>query len=83
MNKLVMVTVLVLALASCTDAATAKKAAESQGFKDVVTSGYSFFGCSQDDTFHTKFSAVGLDGKPVDGVVCSSWLFKGATVRTY
>lgn len=69
------------ALAGCTDADGARKALEGAGYSDVQTQGYSFFGCSQDDTFHTKFVAKGPSGKPVEGVVCKA-MFKGSTIRT-
>ena len=38
------------------------------------------FGCSEDDTFSTKFSATNAKGERVGGAVCSGWL-KGSTIR--
>lgn len=67
-------------LAACSDADTARRAAESSGLTEVQTTGYRVFGCSDDDTFHTGFTAKNANGKHVSGVVCSGW-FKGATVR--
>lgn len=69
-----------LLLAACTDPETAKRAAENVGLTNVQAGGYSLFGCSDNDTFRTKFSATNAQGRAVSGVVCSGWL-KSATVR--
>lgn len=69
-----------LALASCSDPQGTKEAAEAQGLTNVRPSGHSFFGCGQEDTYSTSFSARSANGQCVSGVVCSSWL-KGSTVR--
>ncbi len=70
-----------LALTACTDPAEATKAVEAMGMKVTSIDGYSFFGCSEDDWYHTEFTAVGANGKQVHGVVCSGMFFKGSTVR--
>ena len=80
--KKIMALGIALVLAGCTDAPTARKVLESQGYTDVQIGGYSFFGCSESDQFHTEFTAKGMNGKQVSGVVCSGWM-KGATVRFY
>lgn len=72
-----------LALGACSDPKTAKRVLADHGYTQVVTTGYSFGGCSQDDTFATGFRALSPAGKPVRGVVCSSLIFKGATIRLY
>lgn len=71
---------LALAVASCSDPETAKRAVQDMGMRDVETQGYAFFGCGEDDTFHTSFTATNSAGRRVSGVVCSGWL-KGSTVR--
>jgi len=71
---------LALALAACTSPSTVHSVLSAQGFTQITPQGYALFGCGQDDTFRTKFTAVSATGKPVTGVVCSG-LFKGATVR--
>lgn len=69
-----------LVLSACTDASTARRAVEAVGLTEVRTTGYRFWGCSQDETFRTGFEARNAQGRAVTGVVCSDW-FKGATVR--
>lgn len=81
MTKYLAIAALVI-LAACSDADTAKRAVEAQGFTDVVITGYTMWGCSEDDTFRTGFYATGVNGVRVEGVVCSGWL-KGATVRVW
>ena len=67
-------------LSGCTAPNDAQKALKAQGFTDVTTGGYAFFGCGNDDAFHTEFTATNPTGQRVSGVVCSGW-FKGATIR--
>lgn len=70
-------------LSGCSvDPETAKRALEAQGIKDVKIGGYSFWGCADNDTFRSSFEGIGANGKPVSGVVCSTF-FKGVTVRYY
>ena len=78
--KYLMMIVVALMLVSCTDENAAMNALTSQGFTEIQLGGYSFFGCSQDDTFATKFIARNPQGIMVNGVVCSAFL-KGATIR--
>lgn len=80
MKKLIAV-MIVLALTGCSSSNDAVKALTGAGYTNIETHGYSFFGCSEDDAFKTKFTAVGPTGQKVEGVVCSGWL-KGATIRT-
>lgn len=70
-----------LTMTGCTvNREDAVRALEAQGMKDVRIGGYSFWGCSDKDTFKSSFKAVGANGKPVSGTVCSG-VFKGITVR--
>lgn len=82
MKKLIIAATLitVFALTACSSANDANKALTAAGFTNIETHGYSFFGCGEDDTFKTKFTATNPAGKRVDGVVCSSF-FKGGTIR--
>ena len=82
MKKLLIVLFMALALCmgGCTDAPEAQKVLKSQGYTQVQTTGYQFFGCGKDDGWHTGFTAVSQNGTRVEGVVCSGFL-KGATVR--
>jgi hypothetical protein len=70
-----------IALSGCSSANDANKALVGAGYTQIQTHGYSFFGCGQDDTFATKFTAKGPSGVQVEGVVCSSFT-KGSTIRT-
>lgn len=80
MIKKFLLTLVAVALVGCTDSDVANKALAGAGYTDIEITGYAFFGCSEDDAVHTGFKAKGLNGAPVEGVVCSGWL-KGATIR--
>lgn len=67
-------------LSACTNGDGATKALEGAGYTDIKITGYKFFGCGNDDTFHTGFNATGVNGKQVSGVVCGG-LMKGSTIR--
>lgn len=68
-------------LGSCgVNESNAKSTLEAQGMTNVEVGGYPFWGCDKDDTFKSKFTATGANGKPVSGVLCQGW-FKGITVR--
>lgn len=77
----ILTTVAIAALSiACTDPSGAKRAVEANGLTDVQIGGYSGWGCSNDDTYHTKFTAKNVQGKTVSGVVCGGML-KRNTVR--
>ncbi len=83
MNKVLRVLGLVGAivlLTGCTDAEEARRALDNLGMTDIEITGYRFFSCGKDDSWHTGFRATNSKGKVVEGVICSG-LFKGATVR--
>lgn len=80
MIKKFLLTLVAVALVGCTDSDVAHKSLAGAGYTDIEITGYAFFGCSDDDAFRTGFNAKGLNGQPVEGVVCSGW-FKGATIR--
>jgi hypothetical protein len=81
MKKLFLVALIAAALSACTSADTATRALRGAGYTNIQTTGYRFFGCSEDDAFRTGFTATGPSGQAASGVVCSGWL-KGATIRT-
>lgn len=81
MKKLALLALATFAFMSCTNAEEAKRVLEAQGFKNIEITGYNFFGCGKDDTFHTGFIAIGQNGQAVEGTVCSGMFFKGSTVR--
>lgn len=80
MKNLILVALVALSLSACTNKETTIRVLEEQGYTQIEASGYAFFGCSEGDTFKTKFTAVSPAGKKVSGVVCSGFL-KGATIR--
>ena len=69
-----------LMTAACTDPKGASEALQNEGFDNVQMTGYRVWGCSDDDDFHTGFTATNAKGRPVSGVVCSGFL-KGSTIR--
>lgn len=81
-TKLVLLGAACAALLSACDVPSdqATAALSAYGFKNIQLRGYAAFGCDEKDTYHTKFTAIGANGKQVDGVICSGVL-KGATVR--
>ena len=69
--------------AACTDRDGATRTLETAGYTNIRITGYSWFSCGEDDTYATGFTAIGVNGRPVQGVVCSGFLFKGNTIRTF
>jgi hypothetical protein len=69
-----------VALVGCTDENATRRTLQDSGFTEIQTGGYAWFACSEDDAFHTAFTATNSAGKPVSGVVCCGWL-KSCTVR--
>ena len=67
-------------LSACTQPEKATRALEGSGYTNVNITGFNWFGCDKNDGFHTGFTATGVNGKQVEGVVCGN-LFKGATIR--
>jgi hypothetical protein len=80
MKKIFAIALIALSLTGCTQPQQAERVLVESGYTDVQILGYAFFGCGNDDTFHTQFKAVSPSGKLVSGTVCSGW-FKGATIR--
>jgi hypothetical protein len=74
--------VALLGLTACTDQKGAQRVLEEQGYTDIKTTGYSFFACSENDTFATGFEAMSPAGKSVKGTVCSAF-WKGKTIRLH
>lgn len=68
-------------LAGCTQPDKAKALLEAQGYTDVRMTGYSFWSCSEDDTYHDGFVAKSPAGQQMKGTVCAGMWFKGATIR--
>jgi hypothetical protein len=79
MTKLLVLLLVMLSMTSCTNKTETIRVLEMNGYTNVQTHGFSWFGCSKGDYFSTKFTAT-INNKPVSGVVCSGW-FKGSTIR--
>lgn len=71
----------VVMMAGCTDGDKATSVLSAQGYKNIQITGYNPFACSQDDFYHTGFSAITPSGQQVSGTVCSGVMFKGSTIR--
>ena len=78
MKKLLIIAAILLS--GCTQVDRSTEVLGSAGYTNIQITGYAVFGCDEKDSFHTGFKATGVNGKPVEGVVCSG-LFKGATIR--
>jgi len=81
MKKLLAVLALALTMSACTNDEATISTLHKHGFSDVQTTGYEFWECGEDDTFHTGFVATNPAGQRVRGTVCCGWLDKGCTVR--
>jgi starvation-inducible outer membrane lipoprotein len=81
MKKALLILAMALSITACTSVTDANKALEAEGYTDITLTGYDWFSCSKDDTYHTGFVAKNREGKTVTGTVCSGLLFKGYTIR--
>jgi len=70
-----------LHLIACSDSSGTKRILEQQGYTNVETTGYSFFGCDKSDHVRTRFIAASPNGKTIEGTVCNGFLFKNYTIR--
>ncbi|AKR15892.1 hypothetical protein AVU18_gp046 [Citrobacter phage IME-CF2] len=78
---ILLVVVCVFLQSSCTDEREAQRILEAQGYENIEFTGYSWFSCSEKDTYATGFKATGVNGKPIAGAVCSGMFFKNSTIR--
>jgi len=79
--KLALVAAVLFTLSGCTSQSDAKRALSAESYTNINYTGYDFFACSEDDFYHTGFSATNSNGKVVNGTVCSGLIFKSATIR--
>jgi hypothetical protein len=78
MRKIALVICFLLA---CTpDVAKATRILEGAGYTNIQLGGYTAFKCSDDDGFNVAFTAVGVNGAPVEGAVCCG-VIKSCTIR--
>ena len=78
---LILASVILLTITSCTDPDGAKKCLEQNNYKNIEIGGYGWFAGSKDDFYVTKFKALAPNGTPCDGVVTKGFWFKGSTIR--
>lgn len=81
MKKLIVIIGLLALVVGCTNETSARRVLESNGYTDISFTGYQWFSCSKDDTYHTGFRAKSVVGKEVEGCVCEGLLFKNSTIR--
>lgn len=81
MKRIIAMMIVAAAITGCSSSSDAEKALIGAGYTQIETHGYAMFSCSKDDSFKTKFTAVGPTGVKVQGAVCGGWL-KGSTIRT-
>lgn len=81
MKKILIAAVLAMTLTACTDPQEAKRILKAEGYTEVEMTGYSWFGCSEDDVYHTGFTGLNAAGNLVEGTVCSGLFFKNSTIR--
>ena len=82
MKKIILLTTIVGAFlfTGCTSEGDAQRALEAEGYKNIQYTGFKFFSCGENDTYRTGFKATNMNGRNIDGVVCSGFL-KGVTIR--
>lgn len=71
---------LFIGIVGCTSESSTISTLQKAGFTQIQPGGYAIFGCSKDDIFQTKFTAINSQGQEVEGVVCCG-VFKNCTVR--
>jgi hypothetical protein len=80
MKKLFIIFILLFCI-NCTNEKGAKDLLEKEGYTEIEMTGYNWFSCSKDDSFHTGFKARNMKGNIVEGTVCESLFFKDKTIR--
>lgn len=80
MKKITVIALAFLAL-GCTQQDKAQRLLTSQGYTNIEMTGYRFFSCGRDDTYHDGFKATSPVGQPTEGTVCTGMFFKGSTIR--
>ncbi len=75
---------LTLLIVGCTDEPNhVQHILETEGYTNINQTGYSYWGCSDDDT-GTGFTATSVSGQTVEGVVCCGvWGGKACTTRIW
>jgi hypothetical protein len=80
MKKLICIAMVLTAACVGTDNDGSRRTLDAAGYSNIELTGYKWYGCGQDDSYHTAFSATNPAGKRVSGVVCCG-MMKGCTIR--
>jgi hypothetical protein len=81
MKKIILIAIIAVVSTSCTNKKGAEQALLDAGYHPIKVGGYAWFGCGEDDFYHTKFEAYNSDStRIVKGQVCQG-LLKGKTIR--
>ena len=81
MKKELMLLILsIILFLGCTDKENAEKFLKKEGYTDITIRGYNFFACTKDDSESTGFIAK-IDGKVVEGTVCTGMLLRNHTIK--
>jgi hypothetical protein len=81
--KIIALILFTFCVIGCTDSADFEKGKmqlQSQGYTEIIDTGYSLFCCGDSDDFSTGFEAKDKNGNLVKGCICSGFL-KGITIR--
>lgn len=78
--KKIIIAILCILIASCTNHEKAIEVLQKQGYTNIEITGYEFGACAEEDVFHTGFIATSPSGYVVSGLVCSGWI-NGSTIR--
>ena len=81
MKKELMLLILsIILFLGCTDKENAEKFLKKEGYTDITITGYNFFACTKDDSESTGFIAK-INGKVVEGTVCTGMLLRNHTIK--
>ena len=75
--------VIAFVLSACSNSERATEVLRDEGYTQIETDGYAWYGCGEHDDVRTVFNARSPGGRRVNGVVCCGLLSfsKGCTVR--
>lgn len=79
-KKIIYTLIILLFFTGCTDKEVARELLIKEGYSDITITGYSFFGCSQNDIKSTGFTAK-KGGITFKGAVCTSMLLEKNTIE--
>jgi uncharacterized lipoprotein NlpE involved in copper resistance len=79
-KSILLVLLIILFLLGCTDKENAEKFLKKEGYSDITITGYNFFACTKDDSESTGFIAK-INGKVVEGTVCTGMLLRNHTIK--